>query len=42
MTALPIQGPVLEAVAGVGTDLVRLVTTDKVGDSPLLLDCVER
>ncbi len=41
LTALPLQGPTLEAVAGVGTDLVRLVDKDKVGDS-LLLDWAER
>lgn len=41
LTALPIQGPVLEAVAGVGTDLVRLVDKNKVGDT-LLLDWAER
>ncbi len=41
LTALPIQGHALEAVAGVGTDLVRLVDSYKVGDS-LLLDWAER
>lgn len=41
LTAVPVQSPTLEAVAGVGTDLVRLVDSNKVGDS-LLLDWAER
>ncbi len=40
LTAVPIEDA-LQAVAGVGTDLVRLVDSRKVGDS-LLLDWAER